>query len=230
MQHRFAGSSLPKSMTRLITLSLLVSVSLETSGSMGDLTEIFPFLANAHALVADAGRTVTSAEADETGTGMIMLDGTASVDPRGETVFYEWLVDGAQLATGEVAEVTLESGGYEITLVVTDQSGRTASDTVAVAVTAGIPSEFALVIGVSGIGETVPPPGITRYASGTSVSVLALPAEGSRVVRWSGDVDSEDVLTNVVIDRDVSITAEFQPISSDGPPRFFLPWAAGQSL
>jgi murein DD-endopeptidase MepM/ murein hydrolase activator NlpD len=36
-------------------------------------------------------------------------------------------------------------------------------------------------------------------------------------------------MIRLVMDRDVSITAEFAPVSGDGPPRFFLPWAAGRT-
>jgi len=208
---------------------MVTSASVALCGCTDDFTTFLPFHPDAAGLWADAGHTATSATADGVDAALVQLDGTASVSSCGEVVSYEWFKDEELIATGAVAVVSLGVGRHWITLVIGDEAGRTASDMVVITVTGGAPGEFSLVIGVSGGGDTVPAPGVTRYPAGTSVSLLAIPAEEFRFHRWSGDIESDNVLATVVMNRDWSVTAEFQALAADGVPRFFLPWAAGRA-
>jgi len=84
--------------------------------------------------VADAGSTFVAVQADEHGDGHVVLDGTGSTSLFGPIVDYGWLLAGAKIARGSVAEMTLPVGRHEITLVVTDVTGLTASTRVIVTV------------------------------------------------------------------------------------------------
>lgn len=65
---------------------------------------------------------------------------------------------------------------------------------------------------------TVPGDGACDYAEGTVLDLVANPAEGYRFVNWTGDVDTvADVtaaVTNITLNGDYSITANFEKISS----------------
>jgi hypothetical protein len=84
--------------------------------------------------VADAGpdQTIEATGANDTS---VMLDGSASSDPDGDTLTYEWR-DGAGhvVATTATAKVSLPLGAHTLTLTVDDQQGGTASDTVLITV------------------------------------------------------------------------------------------------
>ncbi|HLL73860.1 MAG TPA: HYR domain-containing protein, partial [Pyrinomonadaceae bacterium] len=67
------------------------------------------------------------------GQASVTLDGSASTDPDGDTpLTYEWSEGGSALGTGQTLGVTLPYGPHTITLKVTDPSGDSSQDTVAV--------------------------------------------------------------------------------------------------
>ncbi len=174
-------------------------------------------------LRADASLSTMEASAHQDSVALVTLDGTASA--AAEPVSYDWFLGSDLLASGSVAEVELSPGRYEVTLVVEDGAGRTASETFDISVI----GEYSLAIGVSGTGRTIPPEGMTAVPAGETVRVQAIASEGFRFVRWSGDARSERSTVTLLIDRDLFITAEFQPSTADAVPRFFLPWADGDS-
>ncbi|MUV59624.1 PKD domain-containing protein [Halobacterium sp. CBA1126] len=60
----------------------------------------------------------------------VVLNGTASTDPDGEIVDYEWLVDGSANRAGDRTNISFSDDGvYEVTLAVTDNDGATAATT-----------------------------------------------------------------------------------------------------
>ena len=88
--------------------------------------------------LADAGSDQTLTDSDENGSETVTLDGSASSDPDGTILSYEWDIDGDQVTdyTGEtVLDVQLGVGVHNITLTVTDNGGATASDDVTVTIT-----------------------------------------------------------------------------------------------
>ncbi|MCH7909570.1 MAG: alpha/beta hydrolase fold domain-containing protein [Candidatus Hydrogenedentes bacterium] len=89
--------------------------------------------------IASAGPDQIVECASSTGT-LVALDGSGSSDADSTSgtndgiANYSWQLGGSEIATGEVAFVTLPDGNHTITLVVTDLSGLTAQTTVQIAV------------------------------------------------------------------------------------------------
>ncbi len=82
--------------------------------------------------IANAGEDLSLPDIQADGEETIMLDGSLSTDPDGEIVDYSWLIDDVEIANGVTPEVDLPLGINVIVLVVTDNHGNTASDTVTV--------------------------------------------------------------------------------------------------
>lgn len=89
---------------------------------------------------ANAGADRTVADTDGAAGENVALDGTASSDPDGSIVSYTWSrVNGESienLGSGPTLQVPLPDGENVIRLVVTDNSGNSASSTVVITVTA----------------------------------------------------------------------------------------------
>jgi len=85
--------------------------------------------------VADAGPDMTITEGQS-----VTLDGRGSYDPDGTIVTYTWKIGLATIGTGAVITYTPKSSGtYTISLVVTDDDGETATDTMTLTVNPYIP-------------------------------------------------------------------------------------------
>ena len=97
--------------------------------------------------VADAGpdRNVECSSPDGT---PVSLDGSHSSDPdstagtNDDIATFEWLVNGAVVATGATAQATLPTGTTTVTLRVTDKAGATATDDAVITVADTIPPEL----------------------------------------------------------------------------------------
>jgi len=61
-------------------------------------------------------------------------------------------------------------------------------------------------------GTTDPAPGEYRYTQGQRVTITARPASGYRLASWSGDVQAVAASITITIDRDKSVTANFEEI------------------
>lgn len=72
--------------------------------------------------------------------------------------------------------------------------------------------EFSLTIQSTGNGIVLPSPGTRTYTEGTSVPLLATPAEGWRFVGWQGDVTGTENPTSVVMNANKTVTAVFEAI------------------
>jgi len=80
--------------------------------------------------LADAGPNQTVE-----GPDIVTLDGSGSSDPDGDTLTYSWVLDGVEVATGAQPNVgPFAEGSYVFTLTVTDPSGATSSDSVALTI------------------------------------------------------------------------------------------------
>jgi hypothetical protein len=64
----------------------------------------------------------------------VTLDASGSHDPDGTLVSYQWLENGAQIATGKTTAVSLGIGSHTITLRVTDDDQASSEDQVTVEV------------------------------------------------------------------------------------------------
>lgn len=82
--------------------------------------------------VASAGADQIVTDTDGDGSESVNLDGSGSTDEDGTIGSWRWLEDGAAIATGETATVTLAVGVHTITLEVTDDAGDTATDDVVI--------------------------------------------------------------------------------------------------
>ncbi|HVS31889.1 MAG TPA: LamG-like jellyroll fold domain-containing protein, partial [Thermoanaerobaculia bacterium] len=80
--------------------------------------------------VAGADQTIECAGAATT----VTLDGSASSDPDGDVLSYEWFEGTTLVATGDIAEAMLPAGDHTIRLRVTDPSGLWSEDTLTVVI------------------------------------------------------------------------------------------------
>jgi len=89
--------------------------------------------------VANAGpdRTVTDGNGD--GVELVTLDASASSDPDGTIVSYEWREGSTVLALEASSSVFLSVGTHTLTLEVTDDDGATGTDSVVVTVESNLP-------------------------------------------------------------------------------------------
>jgi len=73
----------------------------------------------------------------------------------------------------------------------------------------------------SGGSATIPGEGIFTYDAGTSVELLATPDDGYSFQAWTGDIqdiaDPNSASTNITINGDYSITAEFEEEGGPSP-------------
>ena len=87
--------------------------------------------------VANAGADQTVQDADNSGSEAVALNGGGSSDPDGTIASYSWNESGSEIATGANPTVDLIVGTHNITLIVTDNEGATAFDTVVITVETG---------------------------------------------------------------------------------------------
>jgi len=110
------------------------------SGTAGQPTSVsFTVVATPpnQAPTADAGAPQTVIDADNNGSELVTLNGSASVDADGTIVSYQWYENAALIATGATPTVSLTVGTHIITLIVTDDDGATDDDVVEIVVGAG---------------------------------------------------------------------------------------------
>ncbi|GJQ30133.1 MAG: hypothetical protein HBSAPP03_20170 [Phycisphaerae bacterium] len=86
--------------------------------------------------IAHAGPDQNLVDLDNSGAELITLDGSASTDPDGSIVQYEWKNGAVTIASGPSpsANVVLAVGEHLITLTVTDNGGLTDDDTVLITI------------------------------------------------------------------------------------------------
>ncbi len=64
----------------------------------------------------------------------VVISGEGSTDPDGDPLGYSWLLDGSNTASGEVANLTMEVGSHNLTLVVWDDIGAEDRTTITISV------------------------------------------------------------------------------------------------
>jgi serine protease len=84
--------------------------------------------------VADAGADRTVYVKGKAAAATVTLDASGSYDPDGALIAYEWFEDGALVATGRTASVSLGLGTHALTLRVTDDDQASSEDQVTVQV------------------------------------------------------------------------------------------------
>ena len=179
-------------------------------------------------LHADASETPTVVETTES-SASVVLDATASRAGGLSIASYRWFESSVVIASGPTAEVTLSAGVHDLVLLIEDQDGKTDTDSFSITIVGSLPGEYTLTVRIVGQGVTTPEAGSHVLPSGGMVTLQGVPDPGSQFVRWSGDLTSELSLVSVLLDRDKTVTAEFESLSGGSLPTFFLPFGAGQS-
>jgi len=113
------------------------------TGSAND--DVIITISDAALPVANAGADRNLPDTDKQPGEPVTLDGSASSDPDGTIVSYEWFarIDAEQtqsLGTGQTLATTMPDGASSIFLVVTDNDGNTAQDSLLITVAAPIAS------------------------------------------------------------------------------------------
>jgi hypothetical protein len=85
---------------------------------------------------ANAGADQTVTDVNDDGVELVTLDGTASSDPDGSIVSYEWREGSTLIGSGATAAAWLSAGAHTLTLDVQDNDGASASDSVDIIVIA----------------------------------------------------------------------------------------------
>jgi hypothetical protein len=114
----------------------------------GEYTELMG-ICDALTVTADAGQNQTvecSGELTE-----VMLDGSGSTGSAGNSLSYEWSVDGETVATGVNPVVNLPMGSHIIELTVSDGNGGTSSDEVTIDIVDTTPPELQYTIDATSI-------------------------------------------------------------------------------
>lgn len=153
--------------------------------------------------------------------GVVMLGWTAPEltvehpDLNGYRVYRNGQLLAAVAGAGTLAysDTGLEPGTYAYAVTATYQNptGESLPSNVAEIEIEPAPTQFELIIGVSGNGTTNPTPGTYTYNEGTQVNVSANPAPGSYFVSWTegGEVLSTENVVVVTMNADRSLTAVF---------------------
>lgn len=105
--------------------------------------------------IADAGVDQTVTDADDNGSEVVTLNGSASNDPDGTIDTYVWTESGVQIAIGSTPSVTLTVGVHIITLTVTDDDN--AASTASVTITVNAPAPTSVTVSTSVRIESINP-------------------------------------------------------------------------
>jgi hypothetical protein len=93
-----------------------------------------------NAPTANAGGDETVTDSDNSGSESVNLSAAGSSDPDGSIVSYIWRENGDEIASGLNPTIFLPVGVHTIVLTVTDNEGRTDTDTVVITVEEGAPA------------------------------------------------------------------------------------------
>src|SRR3989338_5669369 len=89
--------------------------------------------------VANAGPDQTVSDVDGTGMETVTLDGSASYDPDGAIVSYQWTEEAMVVGTTAIINSDFSVGSHTLILTVSDNEGTIASDEVIITVSANQP-------------------------------------------------------------------------------------------
>jgi outer membrane autotransporter protein len=211
--------------------TLRLRVTDNAGGVASDTVEITIGTVNAATTpVANAGADRVVADTNQVEGETVTLDASASTDPDGAIVAYQWFIGTQLIGAGATATVSLDDGESFITLVVTDEDGNTGSDALLVTI---VPSPQALPTANAGVdrsivdsdaeaGEDVALDGTASFdANGTIVSYrwlrngLQIAAGGNPTVRLP---DGDNLLTLIVTDDDGNTAADDVLIAVARPP------------
>ena len=144
----------------------------------------------------------------------VVLDASASYDPDGYIVKYEWDVDGLDGYdyTGKIIRIEYTRPmSYHLTLHVIDDDG--AGDTYSFVINVVEEQQpmysLKVVIEPEGAGYVNVTPYAESYVNGSIVELKASPYEGYEFDRWNGDIFSYENPVTIVMDSNKTIVAKF---------------------
>lgn len=177
-----------KRLTHIAMAALLVSFSAAACNDdpLLDLDTVPP--------TADAGADQSVTDTDNSGSELVLLDGSGSTAGSFPITSYTWTEGGTELvgATqngGRTVSVDLDVGVHNITLTVEDEAGRTDTDDVVVTVV-GPQIENPVITITSPADDAVFAPGADILFEGTGVDQNNNVLADEQLV-WSSDVDGE---------------------------------------
>jgi Concanavalin A-like lectin/glucanases superfamily/Right handed beta helix region/PKD domain len=155
---------------------------------------------------ANAGPDQTVTDTDNNGVQSVVLNGSGSSDSDGSITSYVWKEGGTQIATGVSPTVTLAVGIHTITLIVTDNGGLTATDTVVITVNAPV-------------ADKTPPSILSVTASESSVEIQFNEALDGASAGSAGNYSISDGLTINSVWLDTGYNrATIYTMQTDGKP------------
>lgn len=83
---------------------------------------------------ARAGADQSVRDSDDSGSELVQVDGSGSIDSDGSIVSYVWEEGGSELATGVNPTLDLSRGSHTVTLTVIDDEGATGTDSLLIVV------------------------------------------------------------------------------------------------
>jgi outer membrane autotransporter protein len=189
---------------------------------------------------ANAGADQRLADGDQQPGENVTLNGSASSDPDGTIVSYQWFnASNQQIATGATPTVRLADGQHTLTLLVTDDDGATDVDTVSISITA--PSSNQLPVAIAGedrivadtdgqTGETVALNGsLSTDPDGTIASYEWLVGQSTVIARGATAevrlTDGPQAITLRVTDDDGGVSTDSVTITVATPAPSASPMA-----
>jgi DMSO/TMAO reductase YedYZ molybdopterin-dependent catalytic subunit len=131
-------------------------------------------------------------------------NGTVTKDPDQETY-----ASGTQVTITAIPAAGYEFTGWSGDLVSTDNPATVVMNS-NMSITANFEVTYALAIDITGNGTVTKDPDQETYASGTQVTITAIPAAGYEFTGWSGDLVSTDNPATVVMNSNMAISADFE--------------------
>jgi hypothetical protein len=156
---------------------------------------------------ADAGSDSAWADSDGDGGVMVPLSGSGS-DPDGDALTYQWLENGAPIASGAAPSVWVTVGVHTLTLRVTDTHGATGTDTVVVTVQAAP----VVTLSVAGIS----PNSVTQRAGTLDFVISGTGFAPGATVGFANGAGPAPRVRSVTVDSASQLTARVE-IRSGGP-------------
>jgi subtilisin family serine protease/subtilase family serine protease len=142
--------------------------------------------------VASAGADQTVTDTNGDGVESVTLDGSASSDPDGSIVSYEWREGSTVLSLDASPSIFLSIGAHTLTLHVTDDGGATGTDTVVVTINSNFPK--------------------VSVTATTSQATEAGPAAGVFTVTRTGDL-SAALIVNYTVAGTATAGADYAALS-----------------
>jgi hypothetical protein len=164
--------------------------------------------------VLDAGSNVVASSNGTYagyGNGSTVVEDLCLPDGCYDFVIYDSYGDGICCAYG--------SGSYDLTENATGTSlasggAFASSETTNFCVPTGT-TQYTLTTSANGQGS-VSPAGITTHNAGASITLSATPASGWQFDNWSGDVTGSNNPTNITINSNMNVTANFSQVGGGG--------------